>query len=1423
MDQNLITQGDLPRFIMDSYEECRGPPRLFLLDKFDVAGAGACLKRYTDPSFFKVEASSSGMRNAEVQREKKIRKAKKKGSRWRNGETPEISSKSHAKLHQLFLEECVGNGIGDPARRVKLKRRLNGFPFDSKSGKSYMEKFLRTPSPDHKEVHEISVSSSPLKLSPCSTGDSGPEVLEIIAVGYNEGSVQRKSSPSSSNIRGTVLNPFMHQLSEDATDGVILTVPEPSPHFEADNISPTLHKLVDEKEIVVDEESKVDDSLDSDQSDDVGSEIDSYMDALATMESEMETDSEFRAKNDLGFLNSGKQGTDSDANEHLQAHFSDSQSTGNSTASDDWNSSSRKGISSLSYSDTPSTLAENSPSDEDVSAKLLSSTKILEPQIIGMPSDQLFVNEEIPVIQPPELVASGGASVEVGEIPSDRADAGEPSSGSHTTDLAPKLLTVGPGALLMEGTLVVSELGETVSNYEELNTRFSGKIGTNLSDSLSRTPDLVDVRSETRDDFPPTVSAENHPMDELDEEDPNVFPDASIHSLSILEGTVQKQSSESLSDDVSQTKHAESNCAKNLVNSPTSSPHSVMSQVEEELFVQTLPEVETYNPDVKHGIISEVDVVPLDREVAVVSEADAILSDGEVALNCNPVVDSPCTSNVVVKQVSEILDDVPPLNLDSAELGVSGSGESTLDEALSTEDGEELGESTLKMDLIGSIAGTREFLSDISNSTNPVSLTEVHLHLDEKETETAQFEHVLVAAALASADNDVSDEDADSPSINLKMLQEKSLSCPGDGDWCALETVEACLSENYEESKKQEEVNQQAFASPDLDTILCSTASSDHLESELLSRVPDYFLAAEAENSLHLDDAPIIPSSSRHSGSDSESVSPQLDDFIENMEDASTSILKQQAVASSVPDSILSNTLPCDQSNSEFLNIVSDSSLAAEAKNCLHLDDSATVPSSSELGGHDSKPKSLQHSSLTEELRTPPEQNVNSQADQPDVELLSVTKSSSESFSQPRQIELPNEMDHESHFGACSKSRPMDLPSHSSGVDPLPESASHKLDVLDQATDPSISFFPGLVPLPELSQINLEEIPPLPPLPPVQWRIGKLLHTSPASVRDAAQYNVDSLPSILPSAAEEKAQLGYPTQGQVIQPSGSSLPPSAVEDKNSQHVYEHLAGNVVQSDQLSLQIPTILNHRNSEDNFITSCKTQSLDPLLTLPARYGEMPQHSSHAVESGMTRPSVDSILTLTNAGDAASTYEPVSSHQKPFQQQQLVAPEMSFEVEKLEQSSGILEGKVVNPYNRLVSQPSEEYGQTHHVFLTSEEEIAWSAVESEKPNGNGSSKLPRPRNPLIDAVAAHDKSKMRKVTERVQPQMQKENERDSLLEQIRTKSFNLKPAAVTRPSIAGPKTNLKVAAILEKANAIRQALAGSDEDEDADNWSDS
>ncbi|KAJ8616478.1 hypothetical protein MRB53_035850 [Persea americana] len=62
--------------------------------------------------------------------------------------------------------------------------------------------------------------------------------------------------------------------------------------------------------------------------------------------------------------------------------------------------------------------------------------------------------------------------------------------------------------------------------------------------------------------------------------------------------------------------------------------------------------------------------------------------------------------------------------------------------------------------------------------------------------------------------------------------------------------------------------------------------------------------------------------------------------------------------------------------------------------------------------------------------------------------------------------------------------------------------------------------------------------------------------------------------------------------------------------------------------------------------------------------------------------------------------------------------------------------------------------------------------------------------------------------------------DEREDLLHQIRTKSFNLRRTAPTRSSSTAsePTSNVKVSAILEKANAIRQAFAGGDDE----NWSD-
>ncbi|GMH27118.1 hypothetical protein Nepgr_028961 [Nepenthes gracilis] len=80
-EQNHFITTDMPCFIMDSYEECREPPHLQWLDKFDTGGPGSCLKRYSDPTFFR-RATATNVQNTEkCHRERKACKIKKRRSR----------------------------------------------------------------------------------------------------------------------------------------------------------------------------------------------------------------------------------------------------------------------------------------------------------------------------------------------------------------------------------------------------------------------------------------------------------------------------------------------------------------------------------------------------------------------------------------------------------------------------------------------------------------------------------------------------------------------------------------------------------------------------------------------------------------------------------------------------------------------------------------------------------------------------------------------------------------------------------------------------------------------------------------------------------------------------------------------------------------------------------------------------------------------------------------------------------------------------------------------------------------------------------------------------------------------------------------------------------------------------------------------
>ncbi|KAI4318956.1 hypothetical protein MLD38_032608 [Melastoma candidum] len=350
---NLIAQGELPRFIMDSYEECRGPPQLFFLDKFDVAGAGACLKRYTDPALFK-----GGTTLEDMHGERKIWRVKKKGMRGKNGETPEFVQMSHAKLHRLFLQERVEITNSNPSQVVNLKRRqFNDSSFFSNNGKSYMEKFVgsHSPSPDSKTVFEDPVACPTLQWA---SESNVPKAVEIHSVSPGETGSRLKNDASASNKQFFSEKSSFEKLDEMAfSEKVVESLPPPDE---------AAYESFDVREIELSGRAgKIENRVDGFHFDEITCEIENYVDAVTTLESEVDADGEFEAKASKRFA--GKHDTDSITTEdqvEQQFQFSDAQSWDHSVSVDGYNFT-RKGSSTFPYSDGQSNLIENILSDSE--------------------------------------------------------------------------------------------------------------------------------------------------------------------------------------------------------------------------------------------------------------------------------------------------------------------------------------------------------------------------------------------------------------------------------------------------------------------------------------------------------------------------------------------------------------------------------------------------------------------------------------------------------------------------------------------------------------------------------------------------------------------------------------------------------------------------------------------------------------------------------------------------------------------------------------------------------------------------------------------------------------------------------------------------------------------------------------------------
>uniref|UniRef100_A0A1D1XYI4 Protein SCAR n=1 Tax=Anthurium amnicola TaxID=1678845 RepID=A0A1D1XYI4_9ARAE len=1629
IDQNLITREDMPRFILDSYEESRGPPRLFMLDKFDIAGDGACLKRYSDPSFFKMDFASSGKMEPDIQREKKSRKNKKKMQRGRNGETPGSYIIPHVnpKLEHVAPEKASGN---PPAKRVKLKtRQLND---NTSIGRSYMEYILENHSSEHTGLSENLANCSHVKMKTIESTELAPEVRQVIMDSSNgkpsfrvrnqretsdkeELSLAQKEVVSYKRDTQTIMNE-KKELLQKATG-------------EVEKLLPTFQKelLVDtdsKREGNDDAESRTNGSLDGYRSDDVASELDSYLDALTTMDSEIETDNETKAKLEPSFFRKECNKLDSSMNEDrvlvnecLDSHmFRKSSTTQNSLTN--------KGMSSSPNGDISNCLADSIPS-QGTSTVLLG--MFMDPE----PADEShYMNFENNLNNNVNCEALGN---------------------ELSIDLVPKQMT--PDIL---GTL-------TASDVESSSSCITGTTSALIHTRIRATPE--DVQSDTAkqnitpsttdstemigisfggESSPPVISDVQETDEDLSVTLPHpVEGHKSIDNL--LEGDSHQRSEESkvpsaVGDDsvspvlISKDTEILSDTLLHLGNEP-----DLNLQIQEDPSLEMQVAVSCTEETTAEAIMSVSTVSSLPQK----HEATDLEITPSIYVEDSPLPLSVCDEKLLHRSVcqdpkvdsgeSTLSRKCPPISpldnspstpasdglLEPADNFVSfGEKIECAKSSTSSEDTADVAENeSTCLNNMGSFAENEAMVPGISSpgtfvdvkmpqescsleyveSTSKVELPDlmkVLPHACDYETRgsvllTGDNLNLLNDTVPFNSPVELVTAERHSPCLVTECIESDKL------DFATIDSPKS----SFRNTNLQEGTSDSVSEQQKLDaTGTSSLKDLIDLDVQLVlgtdASEEDYAVVTNPQDSetarLTLDLCSQTVSGERNYDCHTESFEPAQEDLHPVVDNKTAIISSVEVGGGNLVNSILQNESEPIYSgiehylgktmttNSEDQTGVDDRQVSNVASLQQEEDDAICIPAGSKSADpvhgsfdhmdvtpvtsvpcqEDSKPALSPQSSRTEErvlessdtfdfesvkhaednmhpleanevIMSPLENQVTDSKALPSTEpcqtankdLFLPNDVSTESISPlieafalqssngSDEISLQQKFDSlklsHSQFERRQSLAQDDNSVKTESQPPGPKAvSSHKIYELEiistnvssynqletevdsplqssywisessavsNASLASLETFPRVgassstmsqqqsseLPLDE--DPPLDDDPPLPPLPPLQWRMGKLRPSSLMSNGEMTRpqngtIHLTALPSLDHSGGSLVVMGGA---GVDVHPPNPFLQVHVLSDDSNQFGYQTLEEESVNLFESSA-LPPVVEGEKSQDNIL------SLDVQMNnLPANSSSVVSHvedkqqnheSHQEALSGEVPQSSNPFISPPTLSDMRSQYFPAVSEGEPFEPPKSSLPTLAYTESPHRTES--LDTAIMHPFNPFLTSTSpdvENYGYSSGTFgdrmvnldfpdpllmtetasqglLLSEGEN-FQASESEtlptaeyvKPNGRPSSLLNRPRDPLIEAVASHDKSTLRRVSELVRPSARPDGERNTLLEQIKNKSFSLKPAAVAKPSIKGPPTNLKVAAILEKANAIRQAFAGSDEDDDGDTWSDS
>ncbi|GLT80096.1 hypothetical protein SLA2020_515550 [Shorea laevis] len=303
--KNHFIYNDLPQFMMDSYEDCRGPPHFDLLDKFDMGGPGSCLKRYSDPTYFKRVSGSSIEANTadKAQGSKRAHKSKngQKRSSLRNGELSRVPSihtcSGRVQFTLPIVTEQTSPSQTASAVDMEMKYDLQEHSnfFDLRTGSGHINCVFDLSSSMQPEKQEAKEASFRLVLN---SADNPPKdflvqqtqfVDDDFSVSSSQEQIAQSSSCGTWDEKAEIVESRGRHFDRNEF---------PEVNFDLDMQDREFANLrhFDQMDILLNGSDSPESISSRNQVDEIESETENYVDALNTIESESEVDTEFQTK-----------------------------------------------------------------------------------------------------------------------------------------------------------------------------------------------------------------------------------------------------------------------------------------------------------------------------------------------------------------------------------------------------------------------------------------------------------------------------------------------------------------------------------------------------------------------------------------------------------------------------------------------------------------------------------------------------------------------------------------------------------------------------------------------------------------------------------------------------------------------------------------------------------------------------------------------------------------------------------------------------------------------------------------------------------------------------------------------------------------------------------------------------------------------